>query len=58
MPNTIGFVLENDYNTKVKEIENTMPNVTGLVTTTVLNTKSKEMEKKYLILLFWLQRLL
>ena len=45
MPNTIRFVLENDYNTKIKEIENTMPNVTGLVTATVLNTKSKEMEK-------------
>ena len=45
MPNTIEFVLENDYNTKIKEIENTMPNVTGLATATVLNTKSKEMEK-------------
>ena len=45
MPNTVGFVLENDYNTKIKEIENTMPNVTGLATATVLNTKSKEMEK-------------
>ena len=46
-----------DLNPKITKIENEIPIITGLLTTTALNTKNSEIEKKKLMLLIWLPRL-
>ena len=44
------FVKKNEYNTKIKDIENKIPNITNLATNASLNTKINDV-KKHLILL-------
>ena len=43
-------VKKNEYNTKIKDIENKIPNITNLATNSSLNTKINDV-KKHLILL-------
>ena len=55
IPNTSGLIKKTDYNTKITELENKIPSVTGLVTSALIQ---KPQIEKYLILLFWLPKLL
>ena len=43
---TSGFVLKNNFNTKVTELKNEIPNTNGLVKKTDFNTKISELEDK------------
>ena len=45
-----NFVKKNEYNTKIKDIENKIPNITNLATNASLNTKINDV-KKHLMLL-------
>ena len=40
------MIKKTDYNTKIREIENTISSITGLVTSTVLNIKATEIVNK------------
>ena len=46
IPSTSGMIKKTDYNTKIREIENTISSITGLVTSTVLNIKATEIVNK------------
>ena len=43
---TSGFVLKNNFNTKVTELKYEIPNTNGLVKKTDFNTKISELEDK------------